>query len=779
MKPETMHRRDARHGHHEEESGLSFNLLDIYRSLFQGRYYILGFLLLSLGTTLYLNSNLSYVYRSTATAMVISTSPWESGALVGSVTRTPSMSITDQLQILNSRSLARKVVDEVMEGAYASQLYLLGYPDEPLSVPAEYAVRNLLGKTTVKQVGNSNVIQISVEAPSGFEAAYLANTLARNFQDQNQQYSRAEYTELTSFLGNQLDQVSQKLSEAEMRLTGFKEKTKLSQLDVETREIVERSSAARSELNKIDLELRANEISLGELRQQYASGQSTVMEDLENFNSATIDRLVEDISRKEAEIAGVRSRGEAGSEQYVQRMEDELRRLRESLSTETQKLASTGMKSADPLGTMQQIFDRIIGLEVDNKALRASRKVQEETVLEYEARLSKLPETSLAYIRLTREVEINEKLYRLLTEKYQENQVVAAGKIGNVQLMDQAEVPENPISPNKKFNLMIGLFVGLLLGLGISLLNYLLDSRLITPEDLKFTRLEVRGVIPSINVRKLDAVLRKENGKGLADRHRRKIQNNLITHFSPKSPISEAYRSLRTQILIELGMGDEKKSDRNMMMVTSSATQEGKSLTCANLSVTLAQTGRRTLLIDADMRRPTAHRNFDLERGEGLSNVLGNGHTAESVICDTDVDNLFVLTAGPIPANPAELLGSEKMRELLAWARKTYDFVLVDTPPVLPVTDPLVISQMADALMVVVRSRRSHRRELNQAIAGLNAANAQITGLILNDYDLKRVYGSYYYYYHYYDNYYYYRKDGRGGRQKQRRKRSRGEAVEA
>ena len=765
--------------HSHDESGLhGITLLDLYRSLFQGRYYIVGFLVLAVSITLYLNSNLEYVYRSTATAMVITQNPWESGALVNSVRNTPSLSITDQLQILGSRKLALQAVQEVMGSQYADQLYLLGYPERPLGNSIDFATNELLGALTVKQVSNSNVLAISVEAPSGFEAAYLANTVTRKFQEQNQQFSRAEYTELTDFLKAQLDQVHARLSEAELHLAGFKEDTKLAALDVETQAIVEQSASARAQLNAIDLELQSNEITLGELRANYSQGQSSVIEDLENLNNATIDRLVDDISLREADVASIRAKGETGSEQYITKMEDELRRLRDALSAETRKLAATGMKSADPLGTMQQTFDRIVQLDVENKALRSTRRLQEETVQAFEAQLARLPETSLDYVRLTREVEINEKLYRLLTEKYQENQVMAAGKIGNVQLIDTAEVPEAPISPNKKLNLLIGIFVGLLLGLGLSLLNFLLDSRMITPEDLKSFNRPVRGVIPSINVRKLDTVLKKEKLEGLGNEYRAKIQHKLITHFSPKSPISEAYRSLRTQLLIDLGGSEEKTSERKVVMVTSSTTQEGKSLTCANLAVTIAQTGRRTLLIDADMRRPTAHRNFSLERGEGLSNLLGNGHQPEALVCDTDIENLYVITAGPIPANPAELLGSQKMRDLLDWARAHYDFVLVDTPPVLPVTDPVVISQLVDGVMVVVRSRHSHRRELQLALSGLSSVSANIMGMILNDYDLKRIYGSYYYYYHYYDNYYYYRKDN-GRKDRQRRKRRRSAPQEA
>lgn len=763
----------------EDEAG-RLDLGELYRILYAGRWFVLGALAMAVIMALFINTRMTYVYRANATAMVLSSSPWEAGLSLDGAGSVASFSVADQLRILESRRLAREVVLTAGGGPYADRLAMLGGPDKPRSFSEDQAIEWLLARLTVKQVLNSNVLSISIEAPTGFEAAYLANTLADHFHSQNQEFSRAEYTELTSFLKDQLDQVTLRLQGAETNLTQFKEGSKLAALDVETATIVQQSANSQTELSRIDLELRSNEVSLENLRRQYSQGQSSLVDDVENLSTGTIERLSKEIADKQTQITNVRAKAEPGWEDYVRRLEDELRKVKTAMKTETNKLSASEIKSSDPLGTMQQIFERIIDLEVEGRALRAARDAQGKVVADFEARLRLLPEAGREYVRFTRDVEINEKLYRLLMEKYQENQAVAAGMIGNVRLLDKAEVPEHPVRPNKRLNLLLGMLLGVLLGVGAAFVYHLFDTRIVTPEDLRKAGLSLLGAVPTINVRRLERALRQQAGKGLREEDAWKVQRKLITHFSPKSPISEAYRSLRTTLLMHLEQSGARSTAGERapaIIVTSSTTQEGKSLTSANLAVTLAQTGRRTLIIDADMRRPTAHKNFGLERNVGLSGVLAGNQTAVATISDTDIENLQVLSAGPIPPNPAELLASAAMGDLLAWARREYDFVIVDTPPVVPVTDPTILSRLVDAVVLVVRSNSSHHREVGEALSKLQQADCKVLGAVLNDYDIKRVYGSYYYYYHYYNRYYYYGDTAKGTRRRSTRRRSAAEVA--
>ncbi len=773
--------RESRTPRPDEDEGGRIDLGELYRILYAGRWFVLASLLLAVLAALVVNSRMTYVYRAEATAMVLTNSPWEAGLALDGALSAGNFSVSDQLRILESRRLAREVVLSAAASPYADRLVMLGESDTPGSASEDQAIEWFLAHLTVKQVLNSNVLSISIEATSGFEAAYLANTLAEHFHRQNQEFSRAEYTELTSFLKDQLDQVTTRLQGAETNLTQFKEGSKLAALDVETATIVQQSANAQTELSRINLELRSNEVSLENLRRQYSQGQSSLVDDVGNLSTGTIERLSREIADKQTQIANVRAKAEPGWEDYVRRLEDELRKVKSSLKEETNKLSITEMKSSDPLGTMQQIFERIIDLEVEGRALRAAQDAQGKVVADFEGRLRLLPEAGREYARFTRDVEINEKLYRLLMEKHQENQAVAAGMIGNVRLLDKAEVPQHPVRPNKRLNLLLGILLGFFLGVGAAFVYHLFDTRIVTPEDLRKAGLPMLGAVPTINVRRLERALKQNAGKTLREEDAWKVRRKLITHFSPKSPISEAYRSLRTTLLMKLERSVADGQDVNRapaIIVTSSTTQEGKSLTSANLAVTLAQTGRRTLIIDADMRRPTAHKNFGLERNVGLSGILAGSQNASTTISDTDIENLHVLSAGPIPPNPAELLASSAMVELVEWARREYDFVIVDTPPVVPVTDPTILARLVDAVVIVVRSNSSHHREVSEALSKLEQSGSQVVGAVLNDYDIKRVYGSYYYYYHYYNRYYYYGETAKSPRRRSTRRRGQPERAE-
>jgi capsular exopolysaccharide synthesis family protein len=217
-------------------------------------------------------------------------------------------------------------------------------------------------------------------------------------------------------------------------------------------------------------------------------------------------------------------------------------------------------------------------------------------------------------------------------------------------------------------------------------------------------------------------------------------QRMLITHLNPKSPIAEQYRTIRTNI-------DFSIADRNLrsLVVTSSGPGEGKSMTTANLAVVMAQQGRKVLLVDADLRKPTVHYTFRLVNTEGLSNLLTKRAKLTDVLTKTDVDNLYVITSGPIPPNPAELLSSRAMHELMTQALGIFDIIIFDTPPVLAVTDAQILSSQADGTVLVVASGKTEKDAALEAKDLLQKSQARILGVVLNRQPIKN--SRYYYYY--------------------------------
>lgn len=226
---------------------------------------------------------------------------------------------------------------------------------------------------------------------------------------------------------------------------------------------------------------------------------------------------------------------------------------------------------------------------------------------------------------------------------------------------------------------------------------------------------------------------RKKQAKNSKMRH-------LITKLSPRSPISEQYRTIRTNL--QFASADE---ELQTILLTSAGPVEGKSMTTANLAVVYAQQGKKVLLVDADLRKPTVHYTFRLDNLKGLSNVLIGEATLQGAAVPSDVDNLDILSCGPIPPNPSELLGSKRMQRMITEAREIYDIVIFDTPPVLAVTDAQVLSATVDGTILVVRSKKTEIGAAQKAVEALQAVNAKVLGTVLNDRDKKDA--NYYYYY--------------------------------
>jgi capsular exopolysaccharide synthesis family protein len=214
----------------------------------------------------------------------------------------------------------------------------------------------------------------------------------------------------------------------------------------------------------------------------------------------------------------------------------------------------------------------------------------------------------------------------------------------------------------------------------------------------------------------------------------------LSAHWDPKSPVSEAYRTLRTNIQFA-GVDEEIKS----ILVTSTAPEEGKSTTSANLAVVMAQAGKRTLYIDADLRKPTAHHTFHVPNRRGLTNYLARQVPLENTVQKTGIENLFVMTAGPIPPNPAELLGSKKMRVVMEEMDKHFDAIILDTPPTLAVADSTILARLVDGCVLVVNSGKTSRDMAKKAKQQLESTNTRLLGVVLNNKKMKK--NDYYYYY--------------------------------
>jgi capsular exopolysaccharide synthesis family protein len=303
-------------------------------------------------------------------------------------------------------------------------------------------------------------------------------------------------------------------------------------------------------------------------------------------------------------------------------------------------------------------------------------------------------------------------------QRAKETGISGALKTSNIRVVDPAEIPRAPISPNTPNNLLAALLGGGVLAVGLAFFLEYLDNHLNNPEDVRrHLGLPFLGMIPE-------------------------LFGDEAAHFSARNGVppnfSESFRSLRTNILFS-----SMPEGTRTLSVTSTGPREGKTLVATNLAIGLAQTGFRVLLIDADMRRPRVHTFFDRPRQPGLSNMLVSTAVFSESVHTTGVDGLWMLPAGASPPNPAELLGTKRFSDFIASLCPQFDWVIIDTPPVMAVTDPAVVAHLTNGVLFVVGAAMTNRDAARHAVEQLERGHARFVGVVLNRVDLKHQ--SYYY----------------------------------
>jgi tyrosine-protein kinase Etk/Wzc len=363
----------------------------------------------------------------------------------------------------------------------------------------------------------------------------------------------------------------------------------------------------------------------------------------------------------------------------------------------------------------------------------------------FESELRKFPEVELKLAGLTRVSKVNVDIYLFLLQKHEEARIARAATVSNITIIDSARLPRSPVYPNKQKNIIIGIFLGLLIGGGLVFFIEYLDDTIKDGEEARhFLGLPVLATVPYI---KLVATQDESDSPAI------------ITYRNPKASVAEAFRSLRTSIHFS-GITKEKK----VLLITSSFPGEGKTTIMSNLAVTMTQTGATVLLIDCDMRRPSLHKIFKQEKVPGLSEVLAGDMNVSDIIHETEIKGLYFIPAGTTPPNPAELLGSQQMQDVLEALKLRFDHILLDAPPFLAVTDAPLLTKSADIMLLVLESERVPVKTAQRTVEMLNTVKAPVAGIVLNDktglaerygYYGNKYYASSYYGYGYYGYQYY------------------------
>jgi polysaccharide biosynthesis transport protein len=593
------------------------------------------------------------------------------------------------------------------------------------------ALASFRGNLQVSLVPNTRIIELRYRSTDKELAARVVNALASTYVEQNFKTRFESTMQASDWLSKQLVDLQIKVETSQEKLVQYQKEHQILGID-------EKQNIITAKLDELNRELTSAEAARMEREALYRSvesadgplpGDPSSNGKQSPTDSPLLEKLREQKVDLEVQIAQMNTQFGPAYPKLVQ-MNGQLKELTAQIQTENNKVV--GRLRADYLASAQQ------------------EKMLQDALEQQKVEANKLNESSIEYSLLKRDVDTNRTLYEGLLEKLKEAGVTAGLRSNNFRIVDVARVPTAPSEPNLPRNLAFSLALGLTTGIGLSFLLEGLDNTVRTPDQAQAV-----SALPSLGMIPLGSRRRTE----ISHRKRLALANSkeaveLVTLERPKSQMAESYRALRTSLLLTSLGGPP-----HVILVTSALPGEGKSTTTLNAAIVLAQKGARVLLMDADLRRPTLHKTLGMGPREGLSDVLtGNASLAQAIVPTHILPNLSLLPAGTPPPNPAELLASSNMRELLVQLRSQYDHIVIDTPPTLSVTDAVILSTLADRVVLVIRSAQTTKQALRRSRDILMQVNAHVCGVLLNAVDLASP--DYYNYYEYHDRYgSYYRED--------------------
>ncbi len=650
-----------------------------------------------------------------------------------------------EVMILQSDLLALQVVKELgldrrpefggKTPALPSSLDLAPDPLQADSARTSSLLSNFRNNLKVTLSPNTHIIKVSFRSPDKDLTSTVVNTLMSTYTENNFK-SRFDSTMQAS------DWLSKQLVDLQMKVETSQEKLVRYQKEHEILGIDEKQNITTSKLDELNKALTSAESERMGKESVYRMVEAGDMETIASAASVldstgtgpqSASALLESLRTKQADMkiqAAELSTQFGPSYPKVAQLNGQLKEIDAQILLETKKVASKirGQYMA--------------ALQRENMLHDALEKQKQEA--------NRLNESAIQYSILKRDLDSYRQLYEGLMEKMKEAGVSAGLKSNNFRIIDVARVPNTPIEPNIPRNLAFAFMLGLTSGVGLAFVLEGLDNTVRTTEQAQMiSGLAPLGMIPMGSRATRDGA----NTKRLVIATSKEAVE-LVTQVRPQSQMAESYRALRTSLLLS-NLGAPPK----VIMITSALPQEGKTTTSINCAVVLAQKGVRVLLIDADLRRPSIHKTLGMGPRSGLSNVLTGSATLQQTITRSPIlPNLSVLPAGTPPPNPAELLASPNMRQVLDELRGQYDHIVVDTPPTLSVTDAVVLSPRADAIVLVIRSGQTTKQALRRSRDILMQVNAKVSGVLLNAVDLSSP--DYYYYYEYQGKYSrYYRDD--------------------
>ena len=632
--------------------------------------------------------------------------------------------IETQARILTSETLALQTIrnsglagsPELSSDDVASEAIATGSLANQKRPPE---IAAFLGSLSVKRIPNTRLMEVTYESTDPVQAARILNAHLETYKAQNMQGHYAATTEATTWLQIQQADLKRKVEKSENDRINYERQNQIWGVD-------DKQNMTTQRLLDLNKELTDAESETLKKRALYEFAESGALDAVPQIRD---NPVLQDMQKRRADLSLLYT---DGLNQYGPNF-PKVQRLQAQMKGDGRSNRKRAQRHNCPAAS------------ADYDEAKARQDLLTQRLEEQKAETNAMSEKMVQYNILKREAEANKTLYEGLLTKLREANIAASLKSSNIRVIDPAMIPSSPARPARTRNIALAFLIGLVGGVGLALLREYLDNTVKTPDDVEtLARLPSLAVVPAFGD---SASMGGKKGllKGVSSNGHEK-PSGLVAQHSPKSQVSEAFRSLRTALLLS-----QPDQPPQVILVTSALPREGKTTAAANLAVTLAQLGDKTVLVDADLRKPGVGRMLNLASGKyaGLSSYLAGVSSLDLVsVAHPSIPNLAAIPTGPLPPNPADLLSSHRLADAIAELRTKFKFVVIDSPPVMAATDAVILSVQVDGVLLVVRSGETPKAAFTRTCDLLVSVKSRMLGVVLNAVDANAP--DYYYSYRYY-----------------------------
>ncbi|MFH1612433.1 MAG: polysaccharide biosynthesis tyrosine autokinase [bacterium] len=630
-------------------------------------------------------------------------------------------------KLLNKNEFLSDIYESSTISLFLEKKDLLNYSTLVLQIFNNISIYSLI---------ETNIVIIESKGDNPYKIKNVADTYAQIFIEENNQYKKTEARSTRKFLAEQLVFVKDNLEKTEKDLKSFKQTKEIFfPIDAEFNKIISKISNFETDKFKLEMQIQELEKRISLIKDSFSSLQNKII----SFDISLINEYKNKLIELEIERIKLLETFTV-SHQKIKNIDNQIFSIKQKINEEVKKLVKNENSETISYNNIN-LINELSNLESDKIIFQSKAKALDDFIKKTEKEIHNLSENEFELGKLIRSCTTNEQIYVMLLTKYENARLAENIELGDISIVQYAILPCKPISPDIVKNIIASISLGILIGIIVLLFLQNFNQTIESTYDVeRYLKLPIIGYIPKIEIKKLKS-LKKQKDKNIV----MEIKEQLVSYFASNSIVSESYKSLK------INMQFTNINKNKIILITSPSSGDGKTTTVINLAITMAELGDKILLIDGDLRKPTIHKVFELEKKLGLTDfIINNEIKANQIIQPTFMKNLYIIPSGTIPPNPSVLLNSNRLDELFCEVKNDFTNILVDSPPVI-IADAAILGTKATACLLVVSSGKTNKNLCSHTVEIMKKVNSNIIGVVLNNINMKMQHP---YNYKYYDDYY-------------------------